>query len=405
MSETAYQELRDLTETGELEIYHVVAPPRSSSTALERALSNSPDIHIQVNDPWSIYDADRESQTYNYILGRMQDTLAAPQAKPLRMIIKDIADYIPPGEAWLRMADITQHTIFLIREPLLAMESMMRIMASEVPAKQGDAYAVQHGYGSWRVMQEAIAAARDYTPYDALYQQLFREEQPIHRRLEMQLPVLAATPLSMIQKIGFNSADAYAAYKGYESWDALVQNITKFPDKISTCQELLDENFMCRITGWTALRQHIDAMRPGDTSTVVDATMFRAAPNAITFALLQRLGLQFTPAVVDWAKGGTAFTPDYDGEVAYYDKVIQSAGVDPPVETPIPMGYFPAFVRTSLEGDDGALALYHQYLEQAVATTPPEVTRQILTATFDGKPLSEIDPIFYKELLAAQNNL
>ncbi len=400
MSETAYSQLSESIANGNLEIYHVIAPPRNSSTAVERALSNSPDIHAQINDPWCIYDTDREAQTYDYILRRFQDAQTQTRTNPIRIVIKDIADYIPPGDAWQRMTSIVRHTIFLIREPLLATESLMRIMAKEVPRDRGNAFAKRSGFASWQAMQNAVTEARDYRPYEELYQGLFRNEQPISDLPEMQLPVLATTPLSMFGQLGFATADKYASSKCYATWHDLIRDVTDYPDKLAGCQDLLDINFACRITGWTALSQHYAAMQPSDNFTVVDATMFRAAPEVMSQVVLRRADLKFASSVVNWSHSSKTFTSDYDGDIPYYDKVIQSIGIAPPTETTVPTDRFPAFIRASLEGEDGAFAIYRRYLKLAVEITPSETTAQILAATFDGKSLRDIDPVFYKELFA-----
>lgn len=393
MSETAYASLQSLTESGRLELIHLVAPPRSSSTALERALSNSPDVVMQVNDPWSLYDENREPQTYQYILGRVQAAL--PATETARVVIKDIADYIPPGEPWSRMTGLVKHTIFLVREPLLALESMMQIMAKEVPAAAGEAYAHSAGYDSWPAMQEKVTAKRDYRSYEALYEGLFRDEQPIHTRLEMQVPVLVATPLSLIQRRGYDTHNAYAAAKGFGTWKQLCDALVGGVAAPTVCDDLIEENFKCRITGWTAMWQHFKSMPDDASYDVVDATMFRALPASFLPDVFDRAQLRFSSGVVDWKTSSKTFNSDYDGEVPYYDKVIQSTGIAPPTETPIPVENFPRFIQESLVGDEGAFDIYQRFLEHIIRRLSAERRQALLTVTAGGQPLQKVDPVFY----------
>ncbi|HSX35466.1 MAG TPA: hypothetical protein VLH84_00865 [Patescibacteria group bacterium] len=393
MSAAAYETLQKLTETGRLEIIHLVAPPRSSSTALERALSNSPDVTAQINDPWSLYDADREAQTYDYILSRVAAVL--PTEGLARVVIKDIADYIPPGSAWDAMTALVKHTIFLVREPLLAMESMMQIMAREIPEAEGEAYARSAGYDSWKVMQQAVSVERDYRPYEALYKDLFRKEQPIQQLPEMQVPVLVTTPITFIRRLGFASYDAYAVAKGFASWDALRDALLGGKAAPDVASDLLDENFRCRITGWTALWQHFSRMDDNASIDVVDATMFRALPASFLPGIFKQADLRFSTQVIDWKSSDKAFNPDYEGEVPYYDKVVQSAGIEPPTETPVPPDHFPQFIQESLVGDEGALQIYERFVHHIMSRMPQERRQALVEATVNGTPLRDIDPVFY----------
>jgi hypothetical protein len=351
---------------------------------------------MQINDPWSLYDENREPQTYQYILDRAQTVLPAVTDETARIVIKDIADYIPPGEPWDRMTDLVKHTIFLVREPLLALESMMQIMAKEVPVETGESYAHSAGYSSWLTMQDGVNAKRDYRPYEALYKDLFRNEQPIHDLPEMQIPVLIATPLRFIRRLGYDSHDMYAAAKGFGSWDMLCGTLrggTVPPAEI--CDDLIEENFACRITGWTAMRQHFKSMPENASCDVVDSTMFRALPVSFLPDVFDRAQLRFSSDVVDWKSGSKTFNPDYDGEVPYYDKVIQSAGIAPPTETPIPVENFPRFIQESLAGEDGAFDIYQHFLEHIISRLSTERRQELLTVTVAGKPLQKVDPVFY----------
>lgn len=396
MSESAFDVLQQRVGTGQLQIVHLVAPPRSSSTALERALSLSPDVDAQINDPWSIYNENREAQTYAYILGRV-DELPAKDSQPVSVVIKDIADYIPPGEAWDRMTRLARHTIFLVRQPLLCLESMMRIMAREVPADEGEAYAHEFGYESWSKMQQTVNERRDYRSYDALYRELFRKDQPIHELAEMQVPVLVVSPQRLIMKLGFETHDTYAQAKGLASWNDLCQRLVAGDREVlGSCKDLVDENFRSRITGWTALGQHIDRMGDDQSYDIVDATIFRAMPLAVLPDVFRSANLSFSAEVVDWKASDKRFEPDYDGDVPYYDKVIESIGIAPPNETSIDPDRLPEFIQETLYGEEGVLGMYERLLGRVLSRLPAERKDELRHMEFDGKPLSQIDPIFTK---------
>ncbi|WP_373235234.1 hypothetical protein, partial [Mycobacterium marinum] len=390
-SNAAYEELRGMVGTAELDFVHIVAPPRSCSTALERALSNSPDIDMQINDPWSIYDSDRERQTYDYILKRITARRRPPSIRPFRVLVKSIADYIAPGEQWDRMTNLCAYTIFLVRQPLLSTESMMRIMAKEVPPNDG--YAQRHGYTDWETLLSHVYHARDYTDLTELYEEFFPTEQPIHAAPEMQLPVLEHTPTYILRNLGYLSRDSYAQTKKYNSWTLLLRHLKKCPDSLHLCDDLLKANFACRILGWAALGQHFKRTDPR-RRFVVDATMYRALPQLVLGRLLASMGLASSPAVISWGGSGKKFETDYGGTVPYYHKISTSTELHPPTEDPVSLERFPGFVRKELTCAGGAIQTYHKLLAESLKYFSRDQALTILDWRHEGISLAEFDPIF-----------
>src|SRR5689334_5002192 len=250
-----YSQLIDWVKSGRLEIIFIISTPRSSSTALERALSNSPDIDIQINDPWSLYDdEDRELKTYQYILDKVRPLVESK--KKVRVLIKNVADYIPPGESWRRQLDLNKHTIFLVRNPLLALESLMQIMAKSIspeayvfPKVSMDEYAQQKGYGGWEDMQDQVIKSRNYLPLEDVYREYFPHEQQIHKSQIMRISVLGNLSENVIKDLGYSSLDDYARSKDYESWKSVLNDMENNPQKFDKIQDLLERIFLCRITG------------------------------------------------------------------------------------------------------------------------------------------------------------
>jgi hypothetical protein len=389
----SYCDIYDLTQSGQLLLYHIVAPPRSSSTALERALSNSPDIDAQINDPWSLYDENREAQTYDFLARRIAELRARKAGTPLRILIKSIADYIAPGEQWDRMTGISAYTVFLIRQPLLSTESMMRMMVRE--ATPDDAYAQHRGYWDWQDMVATVDRARDYRDYEELYRSLFLNEQPIHSRPEMQIPVLEFTPATVWADLGFTTADHYAAFKGYPSWRELLAQLTDNTALLAAHTDLLEANFRCRILGWTALQQHYRRMTPGSRFGVIDATVYRALPERVLVSMLTEMGLTASPEVLSWQVAGKSFETDYDGTVPYYDRVLHSTEVQPPTENPVTIDRFPGFVADAIDSADGFFTIYRNLLSDAVSRLSIEDTVALVDWRWDGRSIQDVDPMFW----------
>jgi len=324
MDSLSYKNLLQQVGSGELRVISLLAPARSSSTALERALLESPGISLQINDPWALYDeAAREEKTYAYILDRIQENKKTPRT----ILIKNVADYIPPGECWERWCGIVDRHIFLIRNPLLTLQSLFRMMVRQphqltINGMTLDEYARAKGYAAWSQLQEHLASADDFSAFEDLYRALFINDQKIHREPVMYIPVLKS----------------------------LGEGATP------------EQAFAYRISGWEALGQHFahtQRVIPAEKITVMDSTVFRAAPESAMRFLSARLGIDYASSMSAWS-GTTAktFTTDYDGETPYYARVTQSRKIEPPTEQSPALAAFPPFFQKHLTDKGGAFDIY-----------------------------------------------
>ncbi len=356
MNSAVYIKLLDEKKAGKLRIISLLAPARSSSTALERAILESPSVDLQVNDPWAIYDdEEREDKSYAYIASRLEEIASKPSKT---ILIKNVADYIPPGACWKRWCDLVDDHIFLIRNPLLTMHSLFRMLPMKcksddivVGGMTMDIYAKTKGYSTWLELQEAIHNGNTFYDFGDLYFNLFQNDQKIHKEPFMYVPVL--------QMIG----EAAAHDAGYNDWEALKKQIFTVTDykDYKQFEALLDRAFAFRITGWEALWQHfvhtLNIARPGNI-TVAESTMFRADPERTLRFLCKRLGIEFVKGMYEWPEQGKHFTTDYDGEVPYYDRVAGASKIEPPTEEVIPPEAFPPFFTHHLMNRGGAFEVY-----------------------------------------------
>lgn len=398
MSGEAYAELLRRKKNGS-RLISLLAPARSSSTALERALSGSPDIQLQVNDPFAIYDeAAREEKTYEYILSRLDEHNGAVTA-----LVKNVADYIPPGDAWLRWRDLCDGHIFLIRNPLLTLHSLFKMMVRHGDPAELDSYARDTGYADGTALQHALAEGDDFSRHGNLYRMLFTRDQKIHRDPVMQIPVLLHMTEHVAVDAGYESLDALAQSVGDKDWNATKARIAKPGADLAGFDKVLARIFACRITGWEALYQHF-AATPG--AIVMDSTMFRSAPESAMRSLSQSLGIRYADSMRTWDNtGGKNFTTDYDGDVPYYDRIVKSQRVDPPTEKPVPLDAFPPQFQHHLAGAGGCFDIYLRMMAKIdpafaasfaltgeLQTTDP-VFAAACAAVF-GKPAAAPDPAF-----------
>src|SRR5687767_5943247 len=137
MALASYEALEARVEADALRLVSIIAPPRSSSTALERLLLESPDADGQFNEPWSLLDSpERERHAYDVLLERVEALEAKTPRRPLTVVVKNIADYIPPGECFERWMALARLQLFLVRNPLLCIESLVNMVVQDVEKKR-----------------------------------------------------------------------------------------------------------------------------------------------------------------------------------------------------------------------------------------------------------------------------
>jgi hypothetical protein len=363
---SAYDGLAEMTESGQLRLISLLAPARSSSTALERALLESPDIHLQVNDPFAIYDsAEREEKTYEYILGRIREH----GKTPVTVLVKNVADYIPPGDCWERWSHLCSRHLFLVRNPLLTLHSLFKMMVKHYKPEQVavapltmDDYAKGKGFKDWAELQKKLSGGDNFAEYDDLYRALFTRDQKIHHDDVMRIPVVMNIPMQAAVDAGYRSRDDFSATLGDRDWDATLQYLTQPYASLLGFEKILERAFAWRITGWEALYQHF---RHAPGAFVMDSTMFRSAPDAAMRAISEALGIAHSARMLAWQDNPEKpFTTDYDGEVPYYDRIVKSQGIDPPVEKPPLLGAFPPSFRPHLTGREGCFDIYLRMLNR-----------------------------------------
>ncbi|HYD18540.1 MAG TPA: hypothetical protein VEF76_08690 [Patescibacteria group bacterium] len=380
-------------EAGALRLISLLAPARSSSTALERALLGSPDISLQVNDPFAIYDdAGREEKTYRYIFDRLEAQAKADGKQCTVALVKNVADYIPPGAAWERWRALCAAQVFLVRNPLLTMPSLFRMLARHFTPAELDADAPQFGFVNGEALRAALSGAEDFSPYDDLFRRLFTRDQKIHHDPVMCLPLLEALSADRAKDAGYKNLDELGRALGDADWEATLGRLQR--DRTldnPLLAKIFAQIFAWRITGWEALEEHFNEA-PG--AVIMDSSLFRSAPELAMRSLCRSLDIRYAVDMQVWTEQpGKRFTTDYDGEIPYYDRVTHSQKIDPPLERPFPVAAFPPSFRPHITGSGGCL---HIYLRLLRALEPDLVRQYSIPAA-----LRDIDPVFCTALALA----
>lgn len=104
------------------------------------------------------------------------------------------------------------------------------------------------------------------------------------------------------------------------------------------------EAFPLRESGWEDLaRQLSHVRREGIPHVVVDSSELRRAPETVVPALLERLGLSFSPELLRWdASRATGLSAVSGAEDPFYQRVLDSTGIEAPAEEIPELSTFPA---------------------------------------------------------------
>ena len=104
------------------------------------------------------------------------------------------------------------------------------------------------------------------------------------------------------------------------------------------------EVFPLRESGWEDLaRQLAYARREQISHVVVDSSDLRARPDAVVPALLERLGLSFAPDLLAWrASEASGLSAVSGAEDPFYQRVLDSQGIEPPAERIPDLTEFPS---------------------------------------------------------------
>lgn len=107
------------------------------------------------------------------------------------------------------------------------------------------------------------------------------------------------------------------------------------------------EAFPLRESGWEDLARQLAHVREaGIPHVVVDSSDLRASPQTVAPSLLARLGLPFTPDLLTWRSSeATGLSAVSGADDPFYQRVLDSQGIEAPTETVPQIADFPEPLR------------------------------------------------------------
>lgn len=128
-----YEILRDKVETGSFKLVQSVGVPRSVSTAFCRALNNTEESSLYVNEPFNRDTADTEGAAKN-ILDSVQE--ADLMDGPTLVIVKNMASYMDAA-SFKALSELSSGTVWNIRNPLVQIGSLLTRIVNDLEIASG----------------------------------------------------------------------------------------------------------------------------------------------------------------------------------------------------------------------------------------------------------------------------
>lgn len=326
-----FEAIRELVRSGQLVLTVEIAPIRSGSNAILRALLHHPEVAAVAKNLSRRFAAGAD-QFWGCLLATYAAHRHGPT--PVRIVYKDHWIAVP-RLLESQILEVAGEILFVVRDPvqvafsiaqaftasdeLLASILRPRLSArTDTTTDVGEflaAYARRAGFADWHALQRDAADRRDYRSLDALF-----------RRLELD-------------------SDAPDAMPDDQTGEAFAQ---RHPAAF--------------LASWAPLARLAGQIPAGARATVVDMTALQVTPAQTLRHLCRRLGLPEAATMHrDWQKPLPG--PALRDAVLTRD-VDASTGITPPLRPTPPLDHLPASLRGFVER---ALVVYLEMLCRARA--------------------------------------
>ena len=295
-SKTSYLRLKELVENGHINIRLILSPPRTGSTLMETKLAQFNEIQTSCHEPFvdlGYYNGEAE-KGYTNILSAVGNSPTDEQT----ILVKEMSHWLGINKEFKRFLPLVNDPVlFLIRNPLLSMESKIRKVL-EV----------------WSI----------------------KEKPKLINWLKQELEIESSSGGLHFQRY---LLDEFAQNEGKECWISLLEG--KFAEQdYRVFRDLLNIEglFPLSSAGWKALQVEMDYLkRLNREYLVVDSTIFRLRPQSHLDEIAQMWNIH--------KEGSVDYKPEEIEKLRirmhkphhrlWYDTLLENQEVKPPTE-PIP---------------------------------------------------------------------
>jgi len=367
MSDIYYQKLKSLTDSGRLQTYIIIAPPRTNSSVVEHALGNSPDIDSECHEPFlnvrhENFDPDHGYRQIYESVGGEQFEMSGEN---MSVVVKEMSHWIGKNEEYKRLAELTtKPVLILVRNPLLAVESRLRRVLATMDMRYNidlqrhllDETAIERGFQNWNELAEKMEREGYKERFDFL-----PGKEGIERIYD--------TPVLTVQN---HLLDRKAHKNNYANWRDMVEKKLHGERDYAFFDGILRSN--ARRLGFEKdefkkLAEEVQYLNEKNREVLVfDTTDLRAAPQEQMQEMCDRLGINFSPEMIRWGEKPVDFHTEQEkqSERLWYDTLYSSSRINPPTEIPPTLDRFPEFMQTYLKSNN--LPIYAELSKKKILT-------------------------------------
>ncbi len=371
----SYEEILSLVKAGEVQLYLIVSPPRTLSTAWGKAFSSGSDVGLWLNEPTSKFHSGEARVVHSYEVIRNAIDMAEPSGDGVkRLVLSIISSTLGPDREAYDLFKVAQKISFLVRNPVLSSESFLILIGRIVhalgsPPKTKQALVDEHWLEAtadlshiagddpapWLTHIEHTASTRDYRSLTDtfMYHGNAMLSSPSFRREAWSDPKRL---LPWAEQEGDKIAGLWQVRPGLPR-SLIDRCIDMDIEEIERSVPFLSNNLTQLPNGWQFLSQHFDLARwhyPEKLAGVVDATEIQRAPERCMALLRRRMGLggpverdKALKVADGYAK---AFAVTDITQDLLFGRALGSQTIDPPDKSPLAFQRLPGFVRESLDG-------------------------------------------------------
>ena len=310
------KETKKLMDECNVELRIIIAPPRTNSTAIEASFYMNDAVTANSNE---IFKATNDEIDFETSIKLLQEDIKKAQREDGKgiLVLKDMSIWINGAVEYLH--ELTDYPIlFLIRNPILSMESRMNKYLQKLPISN------QSHIHKW-----------------------------ILEKLQYQKELTPAVQISFF--------DDLAKAHGFNNWIQFLEHM-KLEGNYSYIFELIENVFPERHSGFDEINQQIAVLKQlGLGYRIVDSSELRLHPKEMQKELCSIWNLPYTEQMIEWGEAIEKFsvTNRVKFPEIWFGRLLQSSGIEPPTEIPLNIGRFPEKVKRQLIESD--IPFYHAF--------------------------------------------
>ncbi len=407
----AYDSLSAMVRAGELELYLILSPPRTLSTVWGKCVAERSAVGLWLNEPLSKFRSgeNRVRDSYETILANVRATEPAADGVK-RAVLSIITSTLGPDEEARRLFRLSHRVSFLVRNPILALESFL-ILIGRIVQAVGSAPARKEALlGEGWVQPGTLLdhlADDDPTPWLSHIEHLarIRNYTSLTDRFMHRANAMLDSPAYRLEAL------SDPAWLSWRDRPREGDRSARLARSLGLGMALLEQAepalaaFLKEVpNGWLYAWRHLVLLRasaPEKLAGVADASELQLRFDRSIDLLRQRMGLgpaAERPGPLTIADGyAEAYSTTGLTEEVMFARAMASDRIDPPDKAPIALQRFPRFVRDSL-GD--VFASYLSFLSQGDQLLRPfGGDLSFLRATFLDKQgreqtMERLDPVY-----------